>query len=102
MLQQAVNLMVQDEKCCTKFIVKTDSDVLVSYATLIPVILAMPSTSTYFGRMQPNTPTHDLATRTAVGGMYGMLADVATILLQSEVEQTVLKRDVGYMYPEED
>jgi len=68
----------------------------------------------YFGLMQPNFPTHDFETRRrgsfpysflpvwAVGQLYGISADVARILLQPEVQRTVLKRDIGYMIPEED
>jgi Protein of unknown function (DUF5672)/Galactosyltransferase len=113
MLRQAVDLL-NDGTCDAKFIVKTDSDVFVSLQNLVPVVQAMPISSTYFGLMSPNTPTHDLWTRIrgsfsysflpvwAVGQMYGMSADVAERLVQPEVEQTVLKRDIGYMFTEED
>jgi Protein of unknown function (DUF5672)/Galactosyltransferase len=98
-----------------RYVVKADSDVVISYENLLAILRAVPSNQTvHLGQMQPDTPVHHPLIRRAgslslstlpvwsVGQIYALSLDLVQTLIRDDVMLTVLKADVGYVYPEED
>ena len=106
--------LLETPTCENSFLVHADNDFVINYSHLVNSILAMPKSSTYFGTMIPNTPIPNLSERTfvsfaydvlpiwALGGLYGISVDVVRHLTKPEVEQTVLKKEGLYVFPQED
>ena len=91
--------------CQNSFLVNVDDDFVINYSHLVNSILAMPKSSAYFGTMIPNTLTPNLSNVLpiwALGGLYGMSVDVVRHLTKPGVEQTVLKKEELYVFPQGD
>ncbi len=104
---------MEHPQCHKSYLIRADTDFVLHYKTLTQSILHLNETSTYFGLMVPNMPTtqesrmvgstaQNFLPLWANGGLYGLSVDLVRYLTSDAVERTILKKEEGYIYPEED
>ncbi|WPT12330.1 hypothetical protein PSENEW3_00003469 [Picochlorum sp. SENEW3] len=112
LLSSASSILNSYQGACTAcYVIKVDTDVVVSYHRLVEVIRTLPASLVYFGKMLPNQPIEyrerlqystslDLLPLWALGQMYGLSLDVVDALLSRENLVRIYRR--GRIYREED